>query len=206
MAEQQTPVPSGDSPVANVDSRNGLNGVKGEEANGVNGVAAATGGDDMNIDSPVDSIPRHSDSRNVESPDSAQPPPAKRARKLSDAEQASLAHVSMCSSHYAHLWRADCLAFQVPRPSASTKHRNRIRRPICYTISPCRTESNFKPSSAPILHLDSPKPAKAQRRWTLPFARRSRCFEHPSLSQYHQASHGFCDNRAQAYLFKPRKT
>ncbi|KAL5535451.1 hypothetical protein ACEPAF_3545 [Sanghuangporus sanghuang] len=92
MAELPTSATLGDSPIVNVDGRNRLNGVKGEEVNGVNGVAGAAGVGDMNIDSPVDSIPRHSDSRNAEHGDSSQPPPAKRARKLSDAEQASLAH------------------------------------------------------------------------------------------------------------------
>lgn len=70
----------------------GTNGVKGEESvNGINGQSAVVEADKMSVDTPVASSSRMSESRDVLG-EMDQPPPAKRARKLSDADQASLAH------------------------------------------------------------------------------------------------------------------
>ncbi|EJD04035.1 Bromodomain-containing protein [Fomitiporia mediterranea MF3/22] len=92
MAEQATPALSGESPVAEANGSSGMNGVKHEEKNGVNGHAAPSSADDMNVDTPVPPSSRQPDAHDAVLDDASQPPPAKRARKLSDADQASLAH------------------------------------------------------------------------------------------------------------------
>lgn len=102
MAETSTPAPEG-----------GSNGT-GNGMNGLNGYAS--GADDMVVDTPTPaaaSSARQSPMESVNGTlaatshpvqmngDSDQPPPAKRPRTLSDAEQASLANVSRLMHGYA---------------------------------------------------------------------------------------------------------
>lgn len=96
MAERPTPttvVPEASSDGVKV------NGVHlSDTVNGVNGGVTdsyRSGDEDMNIDTPIASTLRSSEGMDAEEP------PAKRARKLSDAELASLANVS--TLHYAAL-------------------------------------------------------------------------------------------------------
>ncbi|KAI5123582.1 hypothetical protein M0805_003400 [Coniferiporia weirii] len=92
MAERGTPASSStrDSPVSVSGKVNGVNGLS--TTDGINGVGYAADADEMNVDTPVASTSRLSDTRDDDLEDGDQPPPAKRARKLSDAEQASFAH------------------------------------------------------------------------------------------------------------------
>lgn len=114
MAEQATPAPSGEPLVAEMDGSKGVNGVNGmtaEKESEINGLAYPESAEDMNVDTPVASLSRTED--DADSGDFSQPPPAKRARKLSDADQASLAHVSTLCLYYAVDWRANILEFEV---------------------------------------------------------------------------------------------
>ncbi|KAH8120239.1 hypothetical protein DFH11DRAFT_1500401, partial [Phellopilus nigrolimitatus] len=94
--DDQTAAASDTSPASMDGNVNGVNGTNGvheinglDEANEVDGVAYPV---NMNVDTPFASSSRVSEMNDGDAGDFDQPPPAKRARKLSDAEQASLAH------------------------------------------------------------------------------------------------------------------
>lgn len=154
MAEQLTP---------------GVNGVVSGGVNGLNGVVNGVNGhslvvvEGMNVDtptpgaaeSPMDSIVISS-ARLTEGDDSDQPPPAKRARKLSDAEQASFANVSIAPS-LCHDGRTDVLyLLEVPASWPSTFDRGEYycyltKRPICNPDTSGRKKSDAQSSAVPIL-------------------------------------------------------
>lgn len=157
MAEEATSTSSGESPVAELNGGravNGVNGAKEGEANGINGHAHIAAADDMNVDTPVASMSRQSGSQDTETGDTSQPPPAKRARKLSDAEQASLAHVSIHRTCCAFHWRTNLVAFEVARSSATNDDCKLVFCSLSHSLSSSRTESDFEPRSISVLHLD----------------------------------------------------
>ena len=95
---------------------NGINGVKSEDGvNGVNGQSVVSDSDKMSIDTPIASTSRMSETRDMSG--EFEQPPAKRARKLSDADQASLAHVSLYYLYNAVLGRANTKVFKDPSSS-----------------------------------------------------------------------------------------
>lgn len=123
MAEQATPAPSGEPPVEVKDGSNGVNGVNGviaENEAEINGLVYPETNDDMNVDTPVASLSRTED--DADSGDFSQPPPAKRARKLSDADQASLAHVSIYCLYNALNRRTNMLEFEVACYSTTSNY------------------------------------------------------------------------------------
>ena len=88
------------------------------------GIAAAVGGDDMNIDSPVDSTPRHPDSRNVDPRLCSTAACETSEEAVECREQASLAHVR-CAVYIAPLMSPA----PPPPPSTGTVSDDRSATP-----------------------------------------------------------------------------
>ncbi len=130
-------------------------------------------------------------------------PPAKRARKFSDADQASahqtVAHVSsLCLVR--RRWRANIVAF--PRPLL--KDLPSTWSGICRT---CKWRVAFFHSqriAAQVCSVYGTKPQKDEGCYSLPLPRRPGGPEDTSLSSDCQASYGLFYYRAQIASFEPR--
>lgn len=132
------------------------------------------------------------------SPNEDDAPPAKRARKFSDADQASahqtVAHVSsLCLVR--HRWRANIVVF-FPRPACKDFFPSTwsgILRTYKRRVAPFHTQC----IAAQICSIYDTKPQKDEGGHSLPVPRRPRGTEDTSVSSDYQAPYGLFYNRTQ---------
>ena len=170
------------------------------------------------------------DESNVHVAPEDQPHPAKRARKHSDADAASVMSVRgflrVCAVLvFCRFSRADFnhIIFLVDFKESHTAPYSRSRfrlsercnraSPFCKSNTDPHTTLDLQPAplffavalSAQVLHLDPQEPEKIEGRTTVLAPRRRRIHEYPALPGNHHSPHGFQDDRREARQFRTRE-
>ena len=193
MSEQDAPAPGRDVEMSeSSDKANGLpNGQTHESpvASPASPLPAVSSSETAVDSNPASSPYAINTNANNDDHDHDKPPPAKRARKYSDAERASLANVSTSPLLCANMGVLICLFSSRSEDRYSTSS---LRLPSSKWQRTCGASWSIHllHCSVALLFIYHPDTQEDEGCWSLPQPRGSRRVGYPSLSPSHQAPHG----------------